>query len=496
MDLEQIRIEAENAMRAGDRSRARSVLSRLKGRPVPRAKASTLATLARRAGLLALALKIMSPIIRPKVPLNRKSTDEEKATYAVILLGIGASNEALEILQRADQQDPEVNLAQAFCNINQWNYPNAIRYLNKYLSLNGPTAYQHMIAKVNLAASYVATGEIMQGKPLVEQIVSETAENGWHLLHKNALELGAQLAINSAEWGTASKYLSQASGGARAEFNLDDFFVRKWKAVLNLLREGPKTESLESLAQVRFDAVQRGHWETVRDCDYHRAIALKDQSLLEHVYFGTPFSNFHDRIQKNAGKWFDVPTRFIWKINGKPSDRTFNLNLAEENHGGAGMKPGQGLHVALRTLTSDLYKPFVLGSLHSAFFPNGYFNPESSPQRVAFLLHRLRAWMSDNKVPLAVAVSRQGYRLEAQGAYAFEFERRATRMPPGSPEPYRVMLDKVRRLKRRRDFSAAEISQHLNVSIRSARYFVSWAVENGKLRRLGTGRATRYKVGN
>ncbi len=495
LDFEQIKSRVEEAIRAGNREQARAILTCLKGEAIPRARASSFATLARRAGLLPLALKIMLPFIRPAVPLDKEASDEEKATYAIILLGIGASTEALEILATGNPQNSEINLALAFTHINRWDYVAAVRFLRNYLSIDGMIPYQRMVARVNLAASYVALGDVHEGKPLLEQIMVATAENHWHLLHKNALELSAQLALQEQDWVRANQLLERAALSAGNGFNLEDFFVRKWKAVMAVLRGDSPAQALAELNLVREVALQNGHWETVRDCDFHRALATKDEALLSRVYFGTPYESFRNRITKHSAGWFNPPASFVWEMSGEKASRIFDLRTGEESGSDVRVKPGKGLHQALSVLTSDFYKPFVIGSLHSSLFPGEHFNPISSPRRVSFLIHRVREWLSESNIPVVINAGKEGYRIEAEAPYAFLMGAASAPVDSGEPAHYQIMFEKLKSRWPDGAFGAADAAEHLGVSMRTARYFVKWALEGKKLKRLGSGRSTQYRMG-
>ena len=490
MDYEELRQKAEELIRSGRRTEARALLMRLKGKPLPRARASQFATLARRAGLIQLALEIMAPIVRPKTKPEKEATDEEKATYAVILLVLGASTEALEILRTARDSSAEVILSLAFTHINRWDYAEAIKFLRRYLKLEGIGDYQQMIAKVNLAASYVAAGNSVSGKPLLAEIRETTHAKSWGLLHKNSLELSAQLAIQEQDWEAAKDMLARAMKATEQTASLDDFFIRKWQAIADVQMNGREAESLRRLLAIREDAVRIGHWETIRDCDFHRALALRDESLARKLYFGTPYERFRTRLLGGAKGWLEIPASYDWQLGEGRSERIFDLRRAEEREG-ISLKVGKSLHSALRALTSDFYRPLLIGSFHAAVFPGEHFNPQSSPGRLGFLVHRLRAWLRESEIPVTVAVGRDGYRLKPAGDYAFRVEPVAK--AGSAVNPYDIMIEKLGR-ETDASLSTSQIAAALGISERSARTFAKWATEHGRLAKRGSGKLTRYDL--
>lgn len=501
MDIEKIKESAEQLIRIGRRNEAREVLLKLKPSQVSRAQSVSVANLARRAGLIEFGLKLMSPIIRPKIQIEAEASPEEKAAYSLLLLGIGASTEALELLESSDQNSPEVLLASAFSHITKWNYVAAAKLLEKYLSSDLPE-YQVAVAQVNLAASYVTSAQLEKATELLGRLLEKTSERGWTLLRKNSLELSAQVAIQRQDWAAADQLLVQATNDPTAGIYLDDLFVEKWKAIAEVLKRPNTPDSIARLSKIRSDAIASKHWETVRDCDYHQALARRDQALLNKVFYGSPHQRFRDRVETSAKSWASIPDTYVWQLQEKPSSRIFDLYLASESggesDGEATLKPGKSLHLALATLSSDFYRPFLIGSLHNAVFRGEYFNPDTSPNRIAFLLHRLREWLKENKIPVQIVTNKAGYMLTSNQPYAFcirrPSEKTAASKAASEMQHYHVMLEKVSLDPNAATFSAIEVSKTLDISERSARSFLSWALESHLVEKIGSGPRTRYRL--
>lgn len=485
----------DDLIRTGNRESAILALKEIKVSSIPRNHINSLANLARRTGQLNLAWQIIAPVIRPKVTLDKPATDEEKATYAIILLGLGAVPEAIELLQASDQNCPDVNLAFAFASIHTWDYATAITKLKTYLRAEDLAPYQQMIAKVNLAASYVATGDAKNAYPLLQEILQTTKEQNWFLLQKNALEISAQLAIQQQSWDEAQKFLSQAIDDGEKHFNLDNFFIRKWQAVIRLLKDGANPQALQEIESVSQVAETNKHWETIRDCDYYKAVVTKDQSLALKLYFGTPFASYRKRLMDRGEGWLSIPNEYSYSFQNETSDRVFHLGRGEEVGGAAQIKPGTVLYKLFVALASDFYRPFSVGSLHSLVYPKEHFNPDSSPRRVAFLLQRLRAWFKENDIPLIVKSEKDGFKLQSTGSFTLLLEKELPLKSINTEEPlqYLTLIKKLKSQSRTQPYKAAEISELTNLSIRSVRYFLKWAVENKKVQKIGSGRESRYK---
>ncbi|MDZ4081872.1 MAG: hypothetical protein U1E10_02965 [Bdellovibrionales bacterium] len=507
MNFDALLQETETALRAGQRELARANLLKIKGKALPRSKARQFATLARRAGMLDVALQIMRPIVRPKTNLDVAASAEEIATYGLILLGFGAIQECRAILNLSDQNNPDILMAQAFSSIKIWDYAKAIVFLEKYISsdsLKGsssdsPSDYLKTVAMVNLAASQIAIGNpanLERGRHLVKELLEKTAKEGWALLESNARELALQVAIQDRDWASCDSFFMKADEVANGQPADSQLFTQKWRAISEVLREKESVEGLAKLRKVRHHALEQGHWETVRDCDFHEAIATRNSNLALHVYFGTPFPTYRKRLRDATADWLVIPDSYLHHPlpQATAETRIFQMNSGEErNNKNVTLPVGKSLHTALQILVSDFYRPFLIGSLFSEVFRDEYFNPVSSPRRVAFLVHRLRNWFDENNVPLDIVSNRDGYRLLATAPYTLELSSQGSSGATSNQSQYERLQGFLKR-NNVAEFTAREIAVALDTSERSARYFLKWAVESNLVTRTGSGRQIRYKL--
>ncbi len=486
--------EIEELIRSGNREKATQLLKEIKISTIPRQHINTLANLSRRVGQLDLSWKMIAPVIRPKVTLEKPATDEEKATYAIILLGLGARSEAFEILETANNQCPDVSLASAYASINCWDYASAATKLKHYLRSQNLTPYQKMVAQVNLAAAYVVNGQAEQALVLINENLLETKQNGWDLLYRNTLEIRAQLAVQQKNWTEAEDFLKQAEHDS-GQFYLDRFFVKKWQAIMRLQKESASPDALQEIENVKMVATQKQHWETIRDCEYYKSITMQDRALALNLLFGTPYESFRKRLVEKSESWLKVPKTYRWNLTGQESDRAFNLHQAEEIGGPAKMKAGTVLHKIFLVLSSDFYRPFAIGNLHSLIYPKEFFNPDSSPRRVAFLIQRLRAWFKEFDIPLFIHAEDDGFKLQASAPYSLIIEKAASKTVSKSDEPlqYLTLVKKIKTNRKGQPLRAAEIAELTDMSVRSVRYFLKWALEKKKVQKIGSGRESRYR---
>jgi hypothetical protein len=499
MNFNELEDQIESAIRNGNRTQARALFKELKGQSFPRPRAKSFANLARRCGLLPLALQILQPVVRPRVAGGERPTPEESAAYALVLIGLGAGAEGLKLLKDADSENAEVILAQAFAATKSWDYKTAATLLTKYEGCSGLTDYQRMTASVNLAASQIALGQHAEASTRINSILVETRSLQWNLLHKNALELATQLAILCSDWETFDSITKIKEPKQESEFNLDDFFISKWKAIAELNRSKGSAASVSLLEKVRAQALTNQHSETVRDCDFHRAIVTQDRKLALHVYFGTPFESFRLRVLAATSDWLIVPESYTWnlaegrRLKSKVS-RVFDLDEGCEIGSTIETPKGRSLHLALRVLCSDFYRPFQMGSLLGSMYPDEHINPHSSPKRVAYLMHRLRRWFEEGDIPLQIVNDGNGYRLKSEKPYGIQISHPRTDPNTGRDVAKVLMFEKFQAEIKDLKFSIHDVAKRLAISERSARYFLTWAANLNLIERVGTGRITHYRL--
>ncbi len=472
----------EDLIRQGSGRLARRELQRARKTKVPRPHVRRLAELARRAALPDLALRLLNPIVRPSAKHVVQASTEEQAEYAAALIRAGAPQEGLEILNRlpADRL-PSIYLFQSFSLIGQWRYAEVIPLLKRYLASAELTPYQRLVGLINLVPAYLFEEKTDEAEGMLEELREQTQAKGLGLLRGNALELSAQWAIEKKQWGRANRYLDEALTTLVAAGTLDVLFVRKWRAIAEVLR-APSAGRKRVLHDVRREAFSLSHWETVRECDFYGAIAFRDERLATHLYFGTPHEPYRARVLKEIGR-LRIPDSYAWDLPGvgPSSRRPRTLDRASI------LTEGQTLHRLLAALTKDFYRPQRIASLHADLFPREFFNPLSSPTRVHQLVRRLRRWMLDDKTTLTVKEMEGSYSLAATSPCRLVVTR------DGTFSRERSWDDRLRAKSRAREFSASQAARWIESSERTASRYLLEATRQGRLVRVGKSSATRYR---
>ncbi len=472
------RLDAD--IRGGRLREARASLKALAKAKLPRPALAEAANLAWRASNPAQGIKWLSALVRPAARKPITATATEKAEYGACLVKVGALSEACDLLAGiAPADEPRAALYLAFAKVAQWDYGGSIPLLKQYLASPKLTAYQKLVGQTNLAAALVEQRRPLEATFLLRKLLHDLHLGGHQLLLGRALLLSAENFLNKKDWKQAVAFLEKAEGLLRETDSLDHFLIRKFRAIAAFLKS-PGTPTLTRLHEIRLEAAGWRHWETIRDCDRYEAVALQDETLITHLYFGTPFESFRRKLADDVPA-FQAPDSHVWKLKRGAGPV---LNLSTGKGGRAVLKVGQSLHRLLLALASDFYRPLRTAELHALAFPGEFFHPVYSAQKLRTLISRLRTWLARSKIPLAVIELDGGYRLGAERPCALELP--APRMSGGA------VLEKLRLGRGASPFSAAQAADTLGVSDRTARRYLETAAETGEVEVLGKGKARRY----
>jgi hypothetical protein len=224
-------------------------------------------------------------------------------------------------------------------------------------------------------------------------------------------------------------------------------------------------------------------------------LVTRDRQLFLKVYFGTPYPSFRRKMLAKFRGDTTIPETFDWTgetADGGASVGTL-LDLVETHHEPPRESLGQGtiVRLLLTVLSSNFYDFFSTAALHSRLYPESFYNPDTSPARVYNTVKRVRRWLTDNAIPLAIE--------ERNGAYGLNFlvpaegaaRLRVTIQPALSPVAAAVKL--LRSRLAGDEFQGHQAALAWDVSIRTAQRILLHALECGLILRIGAGRTSRYR---
>lgn len=486
----------DQSLRQGRHGSVRQELSRTNAREVPRPWLESLANVARRAGAFSLALRLLNPVCRPVQGIRRDASAGELAEYGMALVKNGSFDEALGILGEIDPRlEPRTYLYQAFARFPRWEYGEALPLLDQFLERVDAAAYEHRIAQVNRLAALIFVGSLDAASASAEELLERTVRDGQRLLQANVLELSAQVAIQSEDFARAREWLEKARALLSDSPVGDRLFVDKWQAVIRLT----ETAGLDRapLEEVRRSALRLGHWETLRDCDFHEARHRARPDLFARLFHGTPHEAYRRRLLDVLSS-YGAPRDLYSRGSGAMSERTLemgeqtlDIEAATWKGGNALFRPGGVEHRLLLQLNRDYYRPERIGSLFAAVYPGEYFNPVTSPLRVHQAMRRLRRSLRAAEIPLRIREEAHQYFLVPASGCAIGS--RLSREEPRHRElelrfrPIAVFLGEA-------PVAARELSRLSGLSISTVTRLLNDAREAGWVVAEGRGPARRYRL--
>lgn len=476
---QQIIDKCDALIKAGQLQQVAQIMGQLNLSQVPRTKRQSLAKICRRATLISQGLRLLHPIIRQEKSLENPATSGELCEYAVLLIRNGSIQEAEALLKNVNLKEaPEGLMYLGFVGIANWDYVPAAHFLKEFLDSNSDP-YTKLIAQVNLASCYVVLSQFAEASHLLEECIELARQAGANRLIGNCHELFGQVHFWQNNFAGARLSLLKASEIFGNAQSYDQLLILKTQSIMNAL----EANSLEPLQSFRKNALQRQHWESVREADLFTLKVQFQQQKLDHLICGTPLSHYRERIQTLIGH---KPSSSY--ILGDPSSKCLDLQTGRSETN-AELLPGRKMHQVIAALTKDFYVPRNIGHLFSDLYPGEFFNISSSRFRVRQLIVRARMWLKESNIPASIDHNNGTYRFQIHGRFGIRI--------PLETAPIDILDVRWFELKTAftsRKFSAEEACSHLRIPRTTLRRLIDWAMSNGLLQKTGVGRSTCYQI--
>lgn len=472
--------EFEILIRSGQDQRVTKQLSALNMAQVPDQWRLPFANICRRISQISMGLRLLTPLVRSNEnKMQVRATPAERAEYAILLQRAGSVREALSILESIDaKMIPAVSLYTAFCHFNLWEYERALPHLRTYLDTN-LDPYQNLVARVNLGAALLTTNHFQDAKELLFGCIDSARQGSFRRLEGNCHELLSQVHIlgDDLEAASASVHAAELIFDTPESLKgLEKLLTEKCRAFL----DAKLAKSTEPLLKFRERVVDWGHAETLRETDLFTLMVNFDAKKFEHLYFGTPFPAYRERIENYLGQ-HTTPSTYTW---GSDLPAVPRLDLVHE---GTALRFGSSVHRTLHALTLDFYRANRSNSLFGLLFPNEYFNIFTSPTRLHQNLRRTRIWLKENHIPAEILKTKNGFILKVRDDYGFLVSK-----DRGVTDPKAMQIEKLRALFPEGGFSAADARKHLDLSNSGTQRLLRWAVEQSLVESFGASTSTTY----
>lgn len=472
--------ECEELLRAGEPLRAARILRRLRADDVPPNRRAVVANLARRAGLLKAAFRVLYHGGQPAHFEDWRP--DERAEYAVALTLVGGSDEAFGILASVSERTPEPSLlfAKAWCYFDRWEHALALPLLTSAQQIEGDP-YRRIAGAINLAEAYGGANDPVTARMLLDEAIVETELRDYRRLQANALHLRARIFFETSDLRRSDQDLARARSLFGGTGTTDALLIERQIAINSAFRLG----SPLPLHRFRARARRAGAYEDLREIDFQSLRLQHDEKLLRKIFLGTPFPAYRERLRRTYG---DIAVEKGLSL-GRRSPSFLDLATGEARRGEERkiVLARQNLTLA-RALARDLYVPPSVGGIFHALFPDESFNYLTSPPRVRQALRRLRTELSAEGLPLKLRCRSNRYRLAVGPGFRLRLDVPALLRdrPPSDQERLRAGLGAAA------SFTGRQARALLGHSRSTTLRLLDQLIREGVIERVGRGKNAVY----
>lgn len=480
--------EVEEFIETGKIQSAIKALSKITVQDVPEKSILRLNDLLLRTGrlkaslrLLSFHLKTSSVHLRPKL----------QARYALSLMQIGAHHEGRRIFSKLNFSEvPEANLYFAMGLGLNWQFSEAIPYLEKYLQRPDLTEQQRVVGETNLAQALVATSQYERGQDLVSRLVPIARKENLFTILAQLFDLQAQIFFAHKHYDKCFAFLSNAKEIFGSEYSKHSLSIEIARCLCSYALDPRSEVAKAELARLRQRAVDLERSALVREIDFQCAIIEKNMGLYLRVYFGAPSASYRMRLKSYFGADVSVPSSYGLNPTKHPAPPNHCIDAVEgrDLRSGAVLKKGQLSHRLLQILVSDFYMSFKHEALASHLMPQEHYDPDTTMKRVSKAITRLQQWFRVHNIPLEIRRGRTGFRLH----FAEPYEVRV-----GISDETQLAFTAtsgIEKLLTVRSYSVRELSMALNIPLRSTHRRVQDLLDNARIVSQKIGREVKYRL--
>lgn len=457
-------------------SEAKRLLISIPPSDIPKDLRFEFAQIARRLGMNKFAVKVLWPnIYEEKRPLDRDVLE-----FASTIRGLGLVNQSLKLLGQLPEQ-PLKSLYKAYGYISRWEYETAISHLQKYLNYPNLSEKQIVLAKLNLASAYVSTLKFDLALNSINEI-EDICRSSYVHLYLNCQELKGQIYLHIKDFAKAHEVLNYAKEKSQSETGNTSLFIRKWHLLADCY-EGKCAIDGDQVVEFKNTIRQAKHWETLRDFDLNLAFAFKNYSLLNQVYFGTPYGDYKEKIKLMSNH--PMPNQLL--VLDKRNKDQLVKNFDPRFFSSVALPEGKLLHRLMMLLLSDFYRPWSVGRIFDSLCPDQIYDPFSSPKKIYRLVEKLKSALELEKIPLHLKSTKQGYRLRPGYESCVVI---SDKMIFSTREEY--FLNKLKTVGN--VFSRLDLQEVLNLTDAQAQSLIKTWIDKKELTTLGVGKSIKYKL--
>lgn len=497
-----------------------------------------LAQLLRRMGRFENAINLLFSIVRPSERNPILASKEELLEYSASLIQNGGITEGRELLKSVDL--PMKNLYLAFSYFGEWDYQNAIPYLTTLCDSKGIDSYQKLIAQVNLFAALVASNQYESATQLRQMLLEKLKNSTNKLLYANCCEIEIQLLIGMQNFHEAHKKNAEHKNLFSSLGNPYKLYFEKWDLITQIYSKEKKGMNFENelagFKKIKHLSIQNNFYEIARDCDFWLSHFNQNHSLINYLYFGTPWEHYKKKIlNKNTDftpsvqnlKWkpdFEngntiTEQQILYPISKSDSDSKSNsisVSISPPASASASafdkmnQKNKKIVYASefyqnkdlpdqlIQLLITDFYSPWKLGRLFNNLYPREYFIPYTSNQKIQQLVHRARKNIKLHHWNFKIIVFNKNYSFYSSSVIDFSnVDKKVVEIKDKKIHKLKqfiIMWTEHSQLKNKNWYSVSKLSQLTNTPKRTCTLYLnellslSWIIKKGNLK------STQYKI--
>jgi len=467
--------EIESLIKSGQQVQARAQLVAVKPEQVSPVDLVYFCSLLRRARMSVEVIKILQPLVYPKARSAAVATIEEKLEYASNLIRLGALSEAERILNSIDADKyPVVLIRKGFLVISSWDYKKANQYFKSYIDHPHAEAYSVIVAKVNYLQGLVYLREVEQAWILAQQLLQELDPVKNRFLLGAVCEFSAGIFRQKKDKKRALQFIEQGKQIFINSESTDEFLLRKQEQII--------LGDIEGLRKIREEAVERDHYESVRDIDFHIALVKKNEKLLTQIYWKTKSSFYKERILQYAIENKIKVDSHFFKFS-KNKGIVFDLESHQLNGSNMNLKKNKAEARLLKALLVEAYNPIKIYDLFASVYPDEIFFPDYSSDKIHQLLKRLRQFIQKAQLPIEVVCEKEKYKVVTKGNFSLSSE-----------IPYQSQFEiRWQQQVRRNYFTVQQAQEFWACSLRTTFRRLDELKKIGRIQSFGKTRSVRYR---
>ena len=424
-------------------------------------------------------------------------------------------------------QSPQSLLFKVFALFAQWDYEKALPILDQLLLSLDSKEYLFIIAKVNRVAALAWCENFEEAQNELIPLMKLCEVQNYTLLLGNCYELNAQISLRTAKYTQAANQLQQAEQLLKSTESYDSFFVEKWKTILELYNTPNKNNDLqiENMNIFIEKAKNFGHFETIRDCHLHLALATQNEEWKTRIYYGTPFEPYRKKIAKlvftkNLNGFISQSKKIHFladtelyqckienvSINNKtheyhqqrqPFNSTLSPSLYSPSIFEVQLELYNSTHAAriVQLLLSDFYRPWTITRLHQNLFPDRWYNPFSSPNLIHQCIHKARLYIESKEWPLKIRHQSYHFKIEIIAPLILFNDQNlrtehillndTSHLNSASDMRMNEFLSMIKRVFQQQIFSLDELLQQSHLTRRTAQRRLAQSLQKGYLIQIG-----------